>query len=336
MNPIPTLASSGSLLLSKLLTLLTSLWLLATDAAPVAREVGPIGITVADLDHSLAFYTNTLPFLLVAVRQDSGAPVSDLNSLPDARARTATLRLGNESIELTQFISPTGRSVPQDSRSFDHWFQHIAIVVRDMDAAYARLRAARVRHVSTAPQTLPAWNPDAGGIRAFYFKDPEDHVLELIQFPPGKGDPRWQRADATGASADSSRLFLGIDHTAIVVADTDRSLTWYRDTLGLRVAGHAENWGVEQEHLNQVFGARLRITALHAAAGPGIELLEYIAPSGGRPLPPDTAVNDLIAWRTRIHAEVPSLLTNSVRTVGQSSSARLVRDPDGHLLELRP
>jgi len=77
--------------------------------------------------------------------------------------------------------------------------------------AYEHLRRAKVKHVSTAPQTLPAWNKDAGGIKAFYFRDPEDHVLEIIWFPAGKGDPKWQQP--------GTNLFLGIDHTAIVVSD---------------------------------------------------------------------------------------------------------------------
>jgi catechol 2,3-dioxygenase-like lactoylglutathione lyase family enzyme len=132
-----------------------------------------------------------------------------------------------------------------------------------------------------------------------------------IWFPPGKGDPKWQRAAGilpagkTGfAGKDAGNaLFLGIDHTAIVVNDTDKSLAFYRDALGMKVAGGAENYGVEQEHLNQVFGARLRITALKAERGPGIELLEYITPPGGRPLPADANANDLVFWHTRLVAE---------------------------------
>jgi catechol 2,3-dioxygenase-like lactoylglutathione lyase family enzyme len=72
-----------------------------------------------------------------------------------------------------------------------------------------------------------------------------------------------------------------------VVADTERSLSCYRHTLGLRVVGGSENYGPEQERLNNVFGARLRITTLRAAAGPGIEFLEYLTPRDGRPAPPD-------------------------------------------------
>jgi hypothetical protein len=44
----------------------------------------------------------------------------------------------------------------------------------------------------------------------------------------------------------------------------------------MRIAGESENYGPAQEHLNNVFGARLRITALRAFARPGVELLEYL------------------------------------------------------------
>jgi len=158
-----------------------------------------------------------------------------------------------------------------------------------MDRAYARLREAKVQHASPAPQRLPDWNPKAGGIRAFYFRDPDGHFLEVLWFPAGKGDPKWQAA--------TSRLFLGIDHTAIVVGDTAASLRYYRDVLGLQVAGESENFGPEQERLNNVFGARLRITTLRAAAGPGVELLEYLAPRDGRPARVDLKANDLAYWQ---------------------------------------
>lgn len=221
---------------------------LATQAA--VREVGAIGITVGDLDRVLSFYTNTLPFELQGISIASGKEQDALLGLSGARTRSAELLLGNERITLTEHLVQKGRPIPTDSRSFDHWFQYIAIVVRDIDAAYEHLRAHKVKHVSTAPQTLPAWNKDAGGIKAFYFRDPEDHVLEIIWFPPGKGDPKWQTLAKAAGSETGAPLFLGIDHTAIVVSDTDRSLAFYRDALGLRVAGGAVNYGVEQEHLN--------------------------------------------------------------------------------------
>src|SRR6266571_4028813 len=306
---------------------------LTLSAQAGVREVGAIGLTVGDLDRELMFYTNTLPFELVSISEASGREQNALLGLSNVKLRLAILRLGDERITLTEHVGSKGRPIPPDSKSYDLWFQHIAIVVRDMDKAYEQLRQHKVKHVSTGPQTLPAWNKGAAGIKAFYFRDPEDHVLEIIFFPPGKGDAKWQQV--------GTNIFLGIDHTAIVVSDTDKSLAFYRDLVGLRVAGESENYGVEQEHLNQVFGARLHITGLRAERGPGIEFLEYITPPGGRDLAADAKSNDLVFWNTHLAVDDISKLSaklheRGVAFVSKPSSAhsQIVRDPDGHAMQL--
>jgi catechol 2,3-dioxygenase-like lactoylglutathione lyase family enzyme len=303
------------------------------------REVGEIGLTVGDLGRELMFYTNTLPFELISISDASGREQAALLGLNIVKLRVATLKLGDERITLTEHLTNKGKPIPADSQSYDRWFQHIAIVVRDMDQAYKRLRTYKVKHVSTSPQTLPEWNKGAAGIKAFYFRDPEDHVLEIIFFPPGKGDPRWQQP--TDKPESERPLFLGIDHTAIVVSDTDKSLAFYRDLLGLRVASESENYGVEQEHLNQVFGARLHITGLRAERGPGIEFLEYITPPGGRDLPTDAKSNDLVFWDTHLAADDTANLSAKLRESGAvvvsrpgSARSQIVRDPDGHAMQL--
>jgi catechol 2,3-dioxygenase-like lactoylglutathione lyase family enzyme len=319
--------------------------LLGSVAAEAAAEaaVGPIGVTVSDVDRSMAFYAEVLGFEPVSDIELAGPEYERLQGVFAMRARVVRMRLGTEEIELTEYLAPRGRPVPPDSRSNDHWFQHIAIVVSDMDAAYRRLQHHKVVHASSGPQRLPDWNPNAGGIRAFYFEDPDGHTLEVLSFPPGKGDPRWQQP--------RGRLFLGIDHTAIVVRDTDASIAFYRDVLGLVPAGTSDNYGPEQEQLNGVFGARLRITTLRALrGGPGIELLEYVAPPGGRPMPPDVRANDLVHWQVRLRAVEPGRLIPSLRRarawfvspglVSVSAAelgfrqAILVRDPDGHALQI--
>jgi len=251
------------------------------------------------------------------------------------------MRLGDESIELTEYLTPKGRPIPVDSRSNDRWFQHVAIIVSDIDRAYQLLRQNHVQHASTGPQRLPDWNKNAAGISAFYFKDPDGHTLEILQFPPDKGDPKWH--------ARTDKLFLGIDHTAIVVADTETSLKFYHDLLGMRIVGSSENYGTEQEHLNNVFGARLRITSLRAAKAPGVELLEYLAPRDGRPIPADERADDIVHWQTematdnasaaeeRLHrARVPFVSSGTVALDPKLGFRRglLVRDPDGHVVEL--
>lgn len=186
-------------------------------------EVGPIGLTVADLDRQLRFFTNVLVFQLESDTTRTGAAWDQLYGLDQTMLRQATLSLGAERITLTQHSTQPSRPIPPDSRSLDHWFQHIAIVVRDMEAAYTQLRRHKVKHVSTAPQTLPAWNPDAAandlvfwhtslrvealdpladtlremesrfvsrrivnlpGVRSLVIRDPDGHPLQLVEPVP--------------------------------------------------------------------------------------------------------------------------------------------------------
>ena len=313
----------------------------ANETAVAALD--SVGITVSDMDRSVDFFSKVLSFEKIADFEVSGPDHERLEGLFGMRARIVRMKLGDETVEFTEYLTPKGRPVPVDSRSNDRWFQHIAIIVSDMDKAYAWLRQNKVEHASTAPQTLPEWNKNAAGIKAFYFKDPDEHALEVLWFPDGKGDPKWHR--------QTGKLFLGIDHTAIVVNDTEGSLKFYRDTLGLKQVGESENYGIEQEHLNNVFGARLRITALRAASGPGVEFLEYIAPRDGRPYPPDARASDLISWKTgfvttdvrdaegRLRAGRFAFVSPGSIDLTDSANtgfkrALIVRDPDGHRLRV--
>src|SRR5213594_840458 len=273
-----------------------------TQSANVFVE--SIGMTVSDMDRAVEFYS-ALAFQKVSDVEVLGEPYEHLEGVFGARMRIVRMKLGNEFVDLTEYLAPRGRPIPVDSRSNDLWFQHIAIVVRDMDQAFEKLRALKVQFVSTGPQTLPASLPAAAGIKAFYFRDPDQHNLEIIYFPPGKGDPRWREK--------TDNLFLGIDHTAIGISNTDTSLHFYRDLLGLRKAGESENFGTEQEHLNQVFGAHLRVTGMRADSGPGVEFLEYLTPRDGRTRPADVHANDIVHWQTMIATDDVEALAKKLR-----------------------
>jgi catechol 2,3-dioxygenase-like lactoylglutathione lyase family enzyme len=340
MRPLPDVRAALRLLLALLLLALLGLSS-AARAAPLSR-VDSIGITVGEMERALAFYTGVLPFEVVSETEVQGDAYEHLFGVFGMRARIVRLRLGDEEIELIDYLAPEGRPVPVDSRSNDEWFQHVAIIVSDMDAAYAQLREHNVQHASTGPQTLPDWNPNAGGIKAFYFKDPDGHNLEILQFPPDKGAARWH--------APSDDLFRGIDHTAIVVRDTAPSLAFFQDALGLQVRGTSENYGIEQERLNNVFGARLLITSLGAPAGPAVEFLDYLAPATGRPTPLDTQANDLWSWQIRMETSDLDTVEQRLRAAGAAfispgivdmpddrlalGRALMVRDPAGHALLL--
>jgi catechol 2,3-dioxygenase-like lactoylglutathione lyase family enzyme len=313
------------------------------------RVVEKVSMTVRDLKQSVDFYTTVLDFKKTREWNMDIKMTANLFGLEgdSTSAKIALLQLGNEQIELIEFIHEAdARPVPSDSRSNDLWFQHIAIVVADMDEAYSVLEKNNVKHISSFPQTLPKSIPNAAGIAAFYFLDPDHHVLELISFPKGKGDQKWQALKKKRNQDGGSSVFLGIDHTAIAVEDTESGYCVWRERLGLEVAGHSLNFGMEQEHLNQVFGAKVYITGLRAAAGLGVEFLDYIAPPGGLPFPEDSKPTDLWHWHTTLVVDNVektlaafdhdsfAFISREITPLDEQTKGFIVRDKDGHAILL--
>jgi catechol 2,3-dioxygenase-like lactoylglutathione lyase family enzyme len=308
------------------------------------QRIRAIGITVSDADRSKEFYTQALRFQLVSDITITGPEYSQLVGVPDATIRIVTLQLGNEYIELMQYLNLQGKPIPADSQSNDSWFQHLAIVVCDMELAYAHLQAFTMESISVSPQTIPLSNSAAAGIRAFKFKDPDCHPLELIWFPPDKGQARWHQP------VDSYRdpLFLGIDHSAIAIADTEQSLHFYRDLLGMQVDGGSLNQEETQARLDGLPEAKVRVTALRPAQGGlGIELLDYLVPANGRPMPNswksydiahlhlELVVNDLEQAVERLRQNGVQFVSPLVHFTDPNTPYRqgcLMKDPNGHAM----
>jgi catechol 2,3-dioxygenase-like lactoylglutathione lyase family enzyme len=300
-----------------------------------------VGMTVANMEQSIKFYSEVLSFQKIKDLEVAGEDWSKLQGVFGLRMRVVQMQLGSEIIALMEYLTPQGRPIPLDSRSNDRWFQHIAIVVKDMDKAYQRLRQYGVKHTSTSPQTLPE-NLKSAGVEAFYFKDPDGHNLELITFPPDKGDPKWLE--------ETDKLFLGIDHSAVGVKDAQASFGLYRDRLNLELAGDVENYGIEFEHVTCVFNSRVHVNSLKGSEGIGFELLEYIAPTDGKNMPVDSRACDLWHYQTIIYVTDLASLEQKLRSapcqfispgiVKMSSNelgfsqALSIRDLDGHVLHL--
>lgn len=271
------------------------------------RGILRISRVVADLGKAEAFYRDGLGFHRVATGPcDPALPA--LLGLPEARATQVVLRLGDEEVALVRF-DPPGAPYPPASRSDDGWFQHLAIVVGDMEAAHRQLAALEPRPISIGgmPVTLP---PRNGSVTAFKFRDPDGHPLELIRFQPGQGRAVW---------AGRTEAFLGIDHSAVAARRTGRSVRFYR-RLGFRVAARSDNHGDAQARLDGLARAHVQVTSLRPADGGsvGLELLCYDPP--GR-VAPHWPANDVVTdWVTLL---VPGL-----------SRPRLLRDPDGHRMLL--
>lgn len=313
----------------------------AVTRAQVTR-VEAIGITVKDMNRSVRFYSEVLGFKKISDQEFSGAAFEKLEGLFGINIRVVRMQLGDELIELTDHLTTGGRSIPEDQKSNDLFFQHIAIVVSDMDKAFEQLKRFNVEYVSTSPQTLPVTNVAAAGIKAFYFHDVDNHNLELIYFPAGKGDPKWQKSN--------DRIFLGIDHTAIGVSSTENSRKFYQDILGIERKGDSWNFGTEQEHLNNVEGASLHITGFRAAAGPGVEFLQYLKPGPGKKYPENTRADDIWFWQTTLVTTDAAVLYDKLRSSGYGfiskelvhiedkgvhTRAFIVKDPDGHAMLIK-
>ena len=302
-----------------------------------------VGFTVSDLARSVDFFRTVLDFELADRFEVNDREYDALQGVFGANARIAHLRLGEQVLELTQYLTPQGRPIPVPSYSNDLWFQHIAIVVSDLDPAVERLKQVGVQQISTEPITIPPSNVPAAGIRAFKFRDPDGHPLELIYFPPDKRAPAWQQTDG--------RLFLGIDHTAISVSSTEQSRRYYEELLGLSLGGQSFNSGETQELLDNLFGDTVLVTALNPPIyPPHVELLNYLTPPTARPFPLDVTASDLVHWQTTLVVEDADrayaalqragsrLVSPRVASVADSRvgfrRGFTARDPDGHALRL--
>jgi catechol 2,3-dioxygenase-like lactoylglutathione lyase family enzyme len=299
------------------------------------NKVDAIGITVKDMNRSLQFYTQVLGFKKISDTALAGEQYEKLKGIFGLHLRVVRLQLGDEFIELTDYLTTGGRSIPEDQHSNDLFFQHIAIVVSDMEKAFGQVKKFNVEYVSTAPQTLPKSIPGAAGIKAFYFHDPDNHNLELIYFPKGKGQAKWQTSNG--------KIFLGIDHTAIGVSSTEKSHQFYAELLGIERKGDSWNKGIEQEHLNNVEGASLHITGYRTANGPGIEFLQYLSPGSGKKYPEDTRADDCWFWQTTLVTDDAEALYNKLKEEGCvfvskelvhiiNTKSFIVKDPDGHAM----
>jgi catechol 2,3-dioxygenase-like lactoylglutathione lyase family enzyme len=297
------------------------------------QKLSRIALVSREPDRLASFYQSAFGFVRGDETQLAGTALQSLLGIPGAKARLIPLRLGGQTIELLG-IDPEGEVYPADVPAWSNLFQHFAIVVSSMSAAYAKLSAqAGWKPISTeGPQALAA---SSGGVTAFKFRDPEGHPLELLAFPSGAVPERWQGSDVTG--------FLGIDHSAISVADTSQSIDFYR-RLGLQRSGGSCNTGPEQDKLDGTRGSIVEVTALAPVeVPPHVELLCYrnILDRNRK----FSGVNDVAATQlilsTHSTAALHALYTQTADALVSGPVPfedgvvrAMMRDPDGHLLRL--
>ncbi len=252
-----------------------------------------IGRNVANVEAATAFYVNALGFQPTAAICEDAALAALLGV---RRVRAVRLRLGGQEIELSE-CEPAGAAYPMAAAN-DLCFQHFALVTQDIaTSSLLAIAHGGVPISSGGPQKLP---DSSGGITAWKFRDPDGHPLEFFAFP------------------DAFSNVERVDHTAVSVADVDRSIAFYQ-ALGLRVAQQTLNHGPAQDALDGLAGTVADVVALQPKqATPHLELLGYRAPE--RHVSPVVQPEDLAADRMVF------------KVLGGKTG--LQRDPDGHFFVL--
>ena len=139
-------------------------------------------ISTSDIERSLQFYRDLLGFKEVfSSKWDIGTEVTDkIVGLKDSSARVVMLRAGNACVELFQYVTPEPKPSDMNRPVCDHGITHLCLQVADIDAEYARLKAAGMRF-HCPPQ-------DIGGLRATYGRDPDGNVVELLEVKDQSSD----------------------------------------------------------------------------------------------------------------------------------------------------
>ena len=96
----------GLLVLAFLLGVVLVATLPAAEPTVHVTAVDSVGMTVQDMDRALAFYTGVLPFVKEYDVEVAGRPWEQLEGVFGARARVVGLRLGDERLELTDYLAP--------------------------------------------------------------------------------------------------------------------------------------------------------------------------------------------------------------------------------------
>lgn len=135
------------------------------------------GITVSDLEESLAFWRDVLGFQLSHRAHHTGELATEVTGVAGAEILIAVLKGYGHKIELLQYLAPADRKKIA-CRPCDVGSLHVAFTVENLDSALAAMAASDWKPAGS-PQTLQS-GPNAGK-RVIYIRDPDGTTVELMQ-----------------------------------------------------------------------------------------------------------------------------------------------------------
>jgi len=141
----------------------------------MALKLHHTGLSVTDLDRSIAFYGDLLGFkVLRIIEAEPEGKLGEVVNVPGACARLAHLALGDAILELLEYSYPRGRAIPTEYTMADTGFSHICLASDDILSDYLRLKGRGVRFYTEPMEYRP-------GVRMAYFWGPDGETCELRQ-----------------------------------------------------------------------------------------------------------------------------------------------------------
>jgi catechol 2,3-dioxygenase-like lactoylglutathione lyase family enzyme len=140
------------------------------------------GITVSNLERSLAFWRDVLGFEVSHTAHQTGKMASEITGVEGAEIKLAVVKTpSGHKIELLEYLAPPERKWNLDLRPCDVGFVHVALIVDDLGAILNAINASGWK-AAGKPQTLRS-GPNAGK-RVVYVRDPDGTTVEFMQPPP--------------------------------------------------------------------------------------------------------------------------------------------------------
>jgi glyoxylase I family protein len=139
------------------------------------------GITVSNLERSLAFWRDVLGFEFSHTAHQKGERPEQITGVKGADLKLAVLKTPTgHKIELLEYYAPSDRNKQNDLRPCDLGHVHVALIVDDLDAVLERIASLGWK-ASGKPQILDH-GPNAGK-RVVYVHDPDGTTIEFMQMP---------------------------------------------------------------------------------------------------------------------------------------------------------
>lgn len=153
----------------------------AVDSGPsLVTGVNHVGLTVEDLERSIAFYTTVFRCEVVMRQEKQGGYLAAIVGYPDADVKMAHLRLPGSEHRLELFEYRVPRSAPRDLEPRYVGNAHICFVVSDLNRVYEELVRRGVDTFS--PPVEVDTGANKGGA-SLYLRDPDGITVEVFQPP---------------------------------------------------------------------------------------------------------------------------------------------------------